>query len=54
MTRLDDRRKRPICPICWQECEKIYRFRDSGDVVGCDECIDEIDAWDYLDAENEP
>lgn len=43
----------PICPVCWQECETIYRFRDTGDVIGCDECIEAVDARE-LEADDEP
>lgn len=28
----------PICPICGEECETIYKSKDY-DIVGCDECI---------------
>lgn len=43
----------PICPVCWQECETIYRFRDTGDVIGCDECIEAVDAWEYTRTEGD-
>lgn len=36
----------PICPICGEECETIYRNKYL-DVVGCEECVSTIDAWDY-------
>ena len=35
----------PRCPICGEECETIYKSKDY-DIVGCDECIRSIDAWD--------
>ena len=39
----------PICPVCGQECERIYR--DSyGNIFGCDECVEERDAWQDADA----
>lgn len=38
--------KWPRCPICCKECETIY-WSKSGEVVGCDECLEKQDAWDY-------
>ena len=35
----------PICPVCGEECETIYKSKDY-DIVGCDECIRSTDAWD--------
>ncbi len=37
----------PTCPICGAECEKIYKW--AGEIVGCEECIEEVDAWEVLD-----
>lgn len=35
----------PRCPVCWEECETIYR--DAGlEIVGCENCISFRDAWD--------
>lgn len=34
----------PHCPVCGDECEKVYRNRE-GDIVGCDCCLDDSDAW---------
>ncbi len=34
----------PRCPICGEECETIYRDR-SGECVGCDICMEALDAW---------
>ena len=36
----------PHCPICCKECEIIY-WSKFGEAVGCDECLEEQDAWDY-------
>ena len=36
----------PICPICGAETDTFKRDY-FGDIVGCDECIKEVDAWDY-------
>ena len=36
----------PRCPECGSECSVLYR--DSiGLIIGCDQCIDSIDAMDY-------
>ena len=43
----------PICPVCWQECETIYRFRDTGDVIGCDECVESLDARAFFEEEGD-
>ena len=35
----------PHCPICDFEAETFYK--DSmGDVIGCENCITEVDAWE--------
>ena len=33
------------CPICGEECETLYRAF-SGAVVGCEKCVDALDAWE--------
>lgn len=38
----------PICPMCGQECGTIYKTSD-GEIVGCDVCLTEHDAWDVED-----
>lgn len=38
----------PICPICGEECETIYRNSDY-EIVGCDECMKTEDAWEVDD-----
>lgn len=42
----------PICPVCGAECEKII-YSTQGDIVGCDECIKEVDAWEWMAEEYE-
>ncbi len=38
----------PTCPVCGDYCSKIYR--DSlGNVVGCDNCISCVDAWEEME-----
>jgi len=36
----------PLCPVCGEECETVYRAGRHGDIVGCDDCIIGCDAWD--------
>lgn len=40
--------EQPICPECGEECEIIY-LNSKGDVVGCDRCVVEKDAYDWMD-----
>lgn len=35
----------PICPVCGEECETIYKDR-YGAIAGCDVCVETRDAWD--------
>ena len=35
------------CPVCHRECEYIYLDASDGEVVGCDECIQRVDASDW-------
>ena len=34
----------PICPVCGAECETIFRDKKSLEILGCDVCIDSLDA----------
>ena len=46
----------PLCPVCGQECEWVFRD-DAGTIVGCDNCLEELDAWEVADClpwEEEP
>lgn len=36
------------CPICGESAEKIYKDR-WGDIVGCDNCIEVMDAREVMD-----
>lgn len=38
----------PACPFCGEECETIYKDR-FGRYVGCDQCVEQKDAWDVPD-----
>lgn len=35
------------CPVCGEECETLYRTAQ-GDIVGCEECVETVDAWEVL------
>ena len=37
----------PECPACGAETDRIYQDK-WGNIVGCPECIKEVDAWDML------
>lgn len=34
----------PVCPVCGEETETYYAI--NGDVVGCENCVDEVSAWE--------
>jgi len=36
----------PICPICGEETDTVYKQIGTGNIVGCYNCIITIDAWD--------
>lgn len=38
----------PRCPVCMAETDTFKRDY-WGDIVGCDECITDVDAWDWRD-----
>jgi len=41
----------PICPLCGCECYTIFlRF---GEVIGCDECVDNEDAYEWMKEQEE-
>ena len=35
----------PVCPVCGEECETIYKDR-YGEIVGCDCCVVQEDAYE--------
>lgn len=39
----------PVCPICGEHCVTIYKA--GAEVVGCECCIDAVDAWEWSDEE---
>lgn len=38
----------PICPCCGEECETLYLDR-AGFIVGCENCMETLDAWERRD-----
>lgn len=36
-----------ICPVCYRECERIYYYKGDRDALGCENCIDWMDAYDW-------
>ena len=39
--------EKPIfCPICGEECESFYKL--DGQIVGCDMCIEKVDAYEEM------
>lgn len=36
----------PVCPVCGEETDTFKRDY-YGDIVGCDNCVRDVDAWDY-------
>lgn len=40
----------PKCPVCGMETDTFYKDA-YGDIVGCDNCISAVDAWDYVEDE---
>ena len=43
----------PECPCCGAECKTVYINSYTGEVMGCDECIHEKDAYDWQDENRE-
>ena len=41
----DGPRKWPICPVCGEECDTYYK-NGHGEILGCEACIDIVDAWE--------
>ena len=37
----------PRCPICREEVDFFYKDK-YGDIVGCEECVSTVNAWDEL------
>lgn len=39
--------RKPRCPVCGEECETLYQLHD-GEIVGCESCVETVDAWEVL------
>lgn len=42
-----------ICPVCGEECETIYLDEGCLNVLGCDNCIRTMDAYDWFEEQKE-
>ena len=31
------------CPLCEAECECVYKHKGTGEIVGCDHCVESVD-----------
>lgn len=44
---LSTEEEKPVfCPICGEECESFYKL--DGDIVGCDMCVENVDAYEEM------
>lgn len=34
------------CPVCGKECESIFKHKGTGEIVGCDNCVEDVDPWE--------
>lgn len=41
----------PICPVCGEECEPLYR--QGNEILGCDNCIVEVNALEWQEEQEE-
>lgn len=37
----------PVCPVCGDDCEYLYRKLFTDDILGCENCIERIYADEY-------
>ena len=37
----------PTCPVCGEEADTYYKSRE-GDILGCDCCVDKLEACDLI------
>ena len=44
-------KKTPVCPVCGWDCGKIYL--SNGQVIGCENCVTEMDAYEWEEERNE-
>ena len=36
----------PVCPVCYEETDRLYIVKGTNEIIGCDNCIDSVNAWD--------
>lgn len=36
----------PVCPICGQCCDTVFRSARTQEIIGCQNCVAEKDAWE--------
>lgn len=36
----------PVCPVCGEETDTFIKSKISGEIIGCDNCVVERDAWE--------
>jgi len=36
----------PVCPVCGEPADTYYYNKETGEIVGCPECVGCEDAWD--------
>ena len=34
------------CPLCGKECECVFKHKASGEILGCENCIESIDPYE--------
>ena len=37
------------CPICGEEAEEFFASKFNGEIVGCENCVSIIEAWEWED-----
>ena len=37
------------CPVCGEEAENLYVDKHSGDILGCERCIELVNAYDEME-----
>lgn len=35
-----------FCPVCGEECEKLFKHKSTSEIAGCDNCIEGVDPWE--------
>jgi len=42
----------PRCPVCDKETDTLFKYRDTGEIIGCNICIRSVDAWKLRDEQD--